>query len=494
MVGFLKKFILEIIVFVCGASLMILELVASRVLAPFFGTNTFVWTSLIGIILGFLSIGYWFGGRLADKNPNAKILARIIFAASVSIAVIYLINLPVLAIISKIVSDIGVGAILGTIVLFSVPSILLGMVSPYAAKLKIATLDNTGATIGRLYSISTVGSIIGTFLAGFVLIPLMGNQKIIIILSITLLILSFVAGLSMLKIKSMVVFIFLIGILFSSTSGKVLDLDTQYSRVWIYEQKDKLSGRDTKYLKLDYGSHSAMFLDNDKELVLEYAKYYDLAQHFKNNFKETLMMGGGAYSYPKYFLHKYPNANIDVVEIDPKLTELSKKYFGLIDNPRLKIFHQDARVYLNKLNKKYDVIYGDAYKSYSPPFQLSTIEAISMIHNALNEDGVALFNIIGTIEGDHGKFLRSVYYTCKEKFPNVFVIPVIEKSDYAIKNNMIVALKSKTPPQLTSNDPVLNGYLSQMWKKDIERDVAVLTDDYAPVESYYRSVERYKEN
>ena len=184
------KHLLEIVVFICGAVVMIFELVGSRVLGPYFGTSIFVWTSLIGIILGSLSLGYYVGGKIADKTANFTNLSFIVFLSAVFIGFTILVKSFLLIFLQTSVSDIRVSSVIASFILFSPASVLLGMVSPYAAKLKLDNLNTSGKTIGNLYAISTAGSIIGTFLSGFYLIPHFGTNKLLIILSITLIIVS----------------------------------------------------------------------------------------------------------------------------------------------------------------------------------------------------------------------------------------------------------------------------------------------------------------
>jgi len=232
-------------------------------------------------------------------------------------------------------------------------------------------------------------------------------------------------------------------------------------------------------------NHSSMFLDSD-ELVSEYTKYYHLAKHFNPNFKKTLMLGGAGYSYPKDFLHKYPGATIDVVEIDPKVTELAKKYFRLEESPRLTIYHEDGRVFLNKTQEKYDVIFGDAFSShYSLPYQLTTKEAVQKKYNILNDDGMVILNLISAIEGEKGKFLRAEYATYKSLFPQVYLFPVTY-SLYGniVQNIILVALKSEKEQTLHDSDPKLDEYLLHLWKKTVDADMPILTDDFAPVDYY----------
>jgi len=484
----IDKYILEITVFICGAVVMIFELVGSRVLGPYFGTSTFVWASLIGVILGSLSLGYYFGGKIADKDPSFKNLSLIIFFAAASIGFTTLVKDFLLA---GLQTDILIASIFASLVLFLPASLFLGMVSPYAAKLKIENLNTSGATIGNLYAISTAGSIIGTFLSGFYLIPHFGTNKLLIILALTLAILSLVISLKdNKKIKLSFLAVLVVGLLASYGVNHIfkndfIDIDTAYNRIWIYNRIDAKTNRMVKTMGINNENHSSMFLDSN-ELVNEYTKYYNLAKHFNPDFKKTIMFGGAGYSYPKEFLAKYPNAKIDVVEIDPKVTELAKKYFRLNEDPRLTIYHEDGRVYLNRTKEKYDVIFGDAFSSrHSLPYQLTTKEAVQKKYDILNDNGVIVLNIISAIEGEKGKFLRAEYATYKSLFPQVYLFPVTNNNNgNTVQNIILVALKSKEEQIFTDADPKLNEYLQHLWGKEIAADVPILTDDFAPVDYY----------
>jgi len=267
----------------------------------------------------------------------------------------------------------------------------------------------------------------------------------------------------------------------------LIDVDTAYNRIWIYDRLDPPTNRPVKIMGINNENHSSMFLDS-AELVNEYSKYFHLAKHFSPDFKTTLILGGAGYSYPKDFLLKYPAATIDVVEIDPQVTELAKKYFKLENNPRLTIYHEDGRVYLNKTQKKYDVIFGDAFSSrYSVPYQLTTREAVQKKYDILNNNGIVILNIISSIEGKKGKFLRAEVGTYKNIFPQVYLFPVQEPDNGLVTQNIIlVALKSTNgpAPAFTDNDPELNNYLQHRWKKAISNDLPILTDDFAPVDYY----------
>lgn len=490
------KYILEIIVFFCGAIVMIFEIVGSRILGPYFGTSIFVWTSLIGIILGSLSLGYYLGGKLADKKPNPDILSLIIFLSAISIGITIFIKDFLLILLQTTISDIKISSVIASILIFAPASLLLGMVSPYAAKLKLNSLSTSGTTIGNLYALSTAGSIVGTFLSGFYLIPFFGTNKLIIILSSSLFIISFLLfSKKFLKTKLIIIFIMIfawstfMGLFFLSTKNKFIDIDTAYNRIWIYDRIDKKTDKIVKIMGINNENHSSMFLDSD-ELVNEYTKYYHLARHFKPDFKKTLMLGGAGYSYPKSFLNEYPEAAIDVIEIDPTITNLAKKYFNLKENPRLTIYHEDGRVFLNKTLEKYDIIFGDAFSShYSIPYQLTTREAVQKKYDILNDSGVVILNIISSIEGEKGKFLRAEYATYKSIFPQVYLFPVEEKENgEKVQNIILIALKNSGSITFENSDPILNEYLKHLWEEKIDTDMPILTDDFAPVDYYINKI------
>jgi spermidine synthase len=486
------KYILEIAVFLCGAVVMIFELVGSRVLGPYLGTSIFVWTSLIGVILGSLSLGYYLGGKMADKKASFDTFSLIIFWAAVFIGLAdfgknYLLNF-----LQYNIKDIKIASVIASLILFFPASALLGMVSPYAVKLKLRSLDTSGATIGNLYAISTAGSIIGTFLAGFYLIPSFGTSKILIILSMALIFTSLsLSAKKLLKVRAVFFIIMVIGWLafgrieYLFEKNGLVDVDTAYNRVWIFDDYNQETSQPIRTLLINNDYSSAMFL-NKSGLVYEYTKYYYLAKHFNPGFKKTLMLGGAGYSYPKDFLLKFPQASMDVAEIDPKLTELAKKYFKLEENPRLAIYHQDGRVYLNRTSEKYDVIFGDAFSSFnSLPYQLTTQEAVQKSYDILNNNGIVILNIISAIESEKGQFLRAEYATYKKIFPQVYLFPVsYPDNGEKVQNIMLVALKSKEEPSFNDSNPIFNGYLQHLWKKPVPSDMPILTDDWAPVDYY----------
>jgi spermidine synthase len=225
------------------------------------------------------------------------------------------------------------------------------------------------------------------------------------------------------------------------------------------------------------------------DLVSPYTRFYRLAEHFNPDFKKTLMIGGGAYVFPQYYLKAYPQASIDVVEIDPELTSLAKGYFSLPDDPRLHIIHQDGRSYLNQNQEKYDVVLMDAFNSISIPPQLTTKEAVQKIYDSLADDGVVLVNVISAVSGSRSAFFEAEYATYQSVFPQVLVF-VVNRPDLPemAQNIMIVALKSPSEPILEGSSPDIQAFLKNISQPQSGAGKEILTDDYAPVDYYMSQI------
>ncbi|MDQ3132351.1 MAG: fused MFS/spermidine synthase, partial [Acidobacteriota bacterium] len=233
---------------------------------------------------------------------------------------------------------------------------------------------------------------------------------------------------------------------------------------------------------------SAIFLDSD-ELVLKYAPFYHLIAHFKPDFQKTLLIGGAGYTFPRDYLQKYPNAEIEVVEIDPQMTAIARKFFRLQDDPRLKITHDDGRIFLNNAESaRYDTVLMDAFGSlFSVPYHLTTLESVRQIHRVLKDDGVVIFNLGGAISGSGSRFLQAELKTYKQVFPRVYLFKVNPaNTDGRFQNLIIVALKEKNASDLQSSDAPTAELLSHLYNQPIPSEIQILTDDLAPVE-YYNS-------
>lgn len=483
------NYLVAFIVFLSGAVVMIFELVGSRLLAPLFGTTLIVWTSLIGVILGSLSLGYGLGGKLADKKCSLQILAYLLLIAAILIAVTLVIKAQVITLFSIQTLDLRLSTLYVAMALFALPSVFLGMITPYAIKLKLTTLTTAGATVGYLYALSTVGSIVGTFLGGFGLIPYLSIPQILFSLSGLL---GLAAILTTRHYKSRLSFVVIYALViliikpFALEQSHLVNLDTAYHHVTIQDYQQP-NGRWLRMMQINNETSAAMWLDSN-ELALAHTRYFRLAEHFKPKVNAALMLGGAAYSYPQYYLRRFPQATLDVVEIDPALTELAQHYFKLaLPNPRLTVFHEDGRTFLNRTQNQYDVIFVDVSHCFFIPHHLTTQEALLNMYRILTADGIVLFNLGSALEGQKGQYFRAQYATFNSVFPQVYGFP-IQHPDHpqSVQNIMLLALKSRHLPLFSSDDPQLNQYLKQVWTSKINLDMPILTDDFAPVERYLR--------
>ncbi len=493
----LRRSVLEGTVFICGAMVMTFEIIGSRILSPYIGASTYVWTSLIGVILGSLSLGYWLGGRTADRNPSMKVLSAVIMAAGGLIAVTVLIKEVVLSFVTAAPVGIELRSLFASIVLFAPASVALGFVTPYSVKLRLDSLSDTGKTVGRLYALSTIGSILGTFAAGFILIPFVGSLRTLyliagVLIALAILLVPFAAT----RTNLAIIIVFVLSIVGSEANALMLykanglhDIDTEYSRIQIFQTTDPKTGRPIRALATDpYFTQSAIFIDSD-EPVLEYSRYYHLSRHFAGKLDDILVIGGAGYSVPKDLLSRYPEVKVDVVEIDPSMTTIARRFFRLQDNDRLRIFHEDARTFLNaNRSGRYDAILVDAFGSlFAVPYQLTTVEAIREMYRSLNESGVVILNLGSAIQGPGSEFLEAELATYKAVFPYVGVFKVNrEYDDRRLQNLIIVAARSSAALSFSSPDAEISALLANRYEGVVRQTLPVLTDDLAPVE-YYNS-------
>ncbi len=496
--GFIQRYVLEVTVFVCGGVVMIYEIIGSRVVSPFIGTSTYVWTSLIGVILASLSLGYWIGGLIADKRPDAKILALVIFLAGGGVSVTILIKDVVLAMVASTPTGLEIKSVLAALLLFAPASVALGFVTPYAIRLKMKAVSDSGKTVGRLYALSTIGSIVGTFAAGFFLIPFVGSNRTLYLIAASLIVLSLLlAPFALTRVSFAVIVVLVLGIAGSELTTfhqlyfkGLRDVDTEYSRIQIFRATDEKTGRPIQAMATDpYFVQSTIYLDGD-DLFAKYNRYYHLLRSLRPDFRSTLMIGGAGYTFPRNYLQTYPNAFLDVVEIDPQMTAIAHEYFRLKDDPRLKIIHEDGRVFLNRAETgTYNAVLMDAFGSlFSVPYQLTTIEAVRNISRVLDDNGVVIFNLGSAIQGKSNRFLQAELATYKAVFPSVHLFKV--NSDYTdeqTQNLVILACKTNClDSALTSADDESANLLTHLYTSALPLQMPILTDDLAPVE-YYNS-------
>jgi len=488
----MKKYKLEIILFMTNAIYMMLELIASRVLSPYFGSSNIVWTAIIGVILFSSSIGNFIGGKIADKKENKLNIKNILIIVGIFILLIPFVQEYVLVNISKKILNLEIGAIISAIILFFIPSMFFGFFSPIIIAMKTSSKNEVGSTSGKMNGIATIGSLFGTFMGGFLLIPMFGSNELLFILSATTFLLVFLG--ENIHLKDIVATVVLL--IISCISFYVIDYQNEQKIEDILQNRDETvytydsqynnliikNGVSIRYLMVGNAIESASFIETSQkyELVSKYLKFYDLMFESSNEIKETLMIGGGGYSYPKYYISKYEDKKMDVVEIDDGMTKLAKQFFYLDDlikeydldsNKRLNLINKDGRIYLNQNRKKYDAILNDAFHGFYPPVTLTTIKAIKKIHDSINENGIYLTNIVGSIEGEKALFLKAEVNTIKKVFKNVYVIPCnYVNNKVVVQNIMVIA---------TDDNLILENNI----ELEIPKNTIILTDNYAPIDS-----------
>jgi spermidine synthase len=483
---------LDVIAFLSGAAVMAIEIVAARIMSPYFGNSIVVWTSLIGVILAALSLGYWQGGKLADKNPSFGKLSLLLVTGGFWAALISLTKNSVLSYATNI-SEVHLSTIAAESLLFAPACFVLAMVTPYVVRLRLKEIGSSGETVGRLYAVSTIGSIVGTFGAGFVLLALIGSTAILFCIAAVLFLASAIASrkafLAFRGAAVILALLFAIGAPATSVTfinGKLqYETDTQYNHALVYDSEDFRTHRPIRSLFTDkYARQSSIFTDHDDGPVLEYQKYFRLGQHFNPTASKYLLLGGGAFNYVNEFYRRVPGGSLDIVELDPKFPVIAAKYFGLVGRPTLSIITADARTYLNRSKKKYDVINVDVFGSKElAPFYMTTQETAQLLYGMLAPHGVVVVNVFSEIEGPRGRFLRGEWATFKSVFPHMEMFNLgIRPTN--LQNVMFVCFKEPGETNLTSSDPDISKYLSHRWTQPLEDDTPIFRDDFAPVEVY----------
>lgn len=482
-----KSFLL-LLTFISGAMVMVFEIIGARVLAPYIGTSFFVWTALIGFVLASLSLGYAIGGKWIDKNPHIKIPAIAFLGAAASLLLVLFIKDTFLEWVLQHVRGIKASAIISSFVLFVPASIFFGMVSPMISRLLLDDLPKAGKTIGNVFAFGSIGSLFGTFLAGFYLLPNFSLTYILVTLFFISIGIAFIIFLMKKKWTWLIIsgLLIVLGILQlnqKQANSYTYQYESEYNSIKVFPSTDYSSGDSILIMQLGRQRAGGMSL-SDRPLPFNYLYYFRLAEHFNPDFKNTLMLGGAAYSFPKYFLKQYPNSIIDVVEIDEKVTRVAQEYFGLQENPNLDIIHEDARTYINTCKEKYDVIYSDTFRNaISLPYQLTTVEAIEKQYELLNDGGIVLVNVIQAVEGKSSLFLQAELKTFMQVFPQVYLFAdrgVHKRQE--IQSTIILAIKSATRPAFSSSDMSIDSLLAKRVTEPIPLNQAILYDDFAPVD------------
>ncbi|MBI2120307.1 MAG: fused MFS/spermidine synthase [Parcubacteria group bacterium] len=501
MIRFLKQHMLPISVFITGACVLMVEVVAVRILSPYYGNTIFTVSSVISVILAALSVGYYAGGKLADRRPSLGWFFGIILLSGFALLVLYFIGMVALPFLSLGLS-LALGPLVSSLLLFFLPALLLGTLSPYAVRLQSDRVpeQGVGSVSGAIFFWSTTGSILGSLLAGFVLIPRFGIDYIMIGTGVVLFVLGSVPLLLLgIQKNRLFKFSFLVLLLLAATvsllhqtqASAVYSKDGVYEKISIYD--GVRGGRPVRFFQQDRSGSGAMFLDSGDptDLVYGYTKYYSVYKLFKPEVNRALVIGGGAYSIPKALLAEIPDAIVDVAEIEPSLYELSKKYFGVKDDPRLRPFAEDGRSLLRSSKQKYDLIFSDVYYSlFSIPAQFTTQEFFTLAKEKLSEDGIFVANLIGDISRQKPSLFMSELKTFRSVFPNSYFFAVESPKQADSQNIIFVGYNSGKKPDFGSDAVLKNQNPILRSLKDHEIDVgrfelspyAVLTDNFSPTD------------
>jgi predicted membrane-bound spermidine synthase len=473
----------EIIAFVSGFALMAYEMVASRMLAPSIGSSMYVWTSVIGVMIAALAVGYAVGGWLADKRGARQDVAWLLLLSAIAMTGTLLFYEPILALISTGITDQRAQGILAAMILFMPASFVLGMISPYLAKLRVKSLATTGRSIAMLSALNSIGGISGTFFAGFVFFSLIGSRETLVLLVVMIIICNWlimprhrlqwrVAASAVLALMLMLQFTNR-----ASATSLIAAIDTPTAHYTVVQMSYR--GESTRLLMTDpRGFQSGVYANGNKDLVFDYNRRVADAVQNAPKKDRIAIIGGGVFTLPEYLAKKYPASQIDVIEIDPQLEQIAKDYFYYQPQPNIKVFAQDARAFLRQTPAAtYDLVVVDAYNNDSAiPFSLGTREYTAHIKRALTERGAVIANIIGAITPQCLPALSSLHGSFLHNFDRSYVGQVADAIPEAKQN--LVAIYANMPID---------------WARNLGRPIAIdmataqpLTDNYSPVEALWQ--------
>jgi spermidine synthase len=474
---------LSVLVLVGGCGTLATEISASRLLAPYFGSSTIVWANIIGLILIYLSIGYWLGGKLADRRPDPRLLALLVIVAAVVIAATPFIARPILDLAVKGLDAATVGAVVGSffaaLALFAIPVTLLGAVSPFAIRLAISNVEQAGTVAGRLYALSTVGSIVGTFLSALVTIPLIGTQRTMLGAA-ALLVLG--AALLLGLRWQLVTLVFLALLLIptgavKATPGLLYETESRYQYVQVVERSDK-----SRVLKLNEGVAVHSLWRPDSVLTGgEWDMFLMVPPLLGRPVQRMCVIGNAGGTIARAYGALYPDVEIDGVEIDPKVTEAGRRFMQMGENPRLHIVTADGRPFLQTTDERYDLIVVDAYRQPYIPFYLATREFFRLARERLAPGGVLALNV-AQVPGDD-RLAEAIGSTLLAEFPQGWAWKPLRFNelmlgfDRPLGRERLLARARQVDSRIASLVPLLEGQLRR-----VRAEVSPMTDDQAPVE------------
>jgi spermidine synthase len=475
---------LYVLVFVAGACSLATEMAGARLLAPYFGASNVVWANVIGLILVYLSLGYWLGGKLADRHPTERALGLVVLVAAATIGLLPFVTRPLFSAAANAFADLSAGAFvasfLGTLAMFALPVTALGAVSPWAIRLAIRDVREAGAVAGRLYALSTLGSIAGTFLPVLVLIPLIGTRRTLLAAAAVLAL----AALPMLPRRAVVVpavlavlFALPPGVVKAASDGKVLfEGESPYQYVQVVRRDD---GSTVLHLNEGWAVHSILPAGGGLT-----GSYWDgflaLPVLTGRPAGRLAILGNAGGTVANLYARAWPAVHVDGVELDPLVSEVGRRYLGMNDS-NLTVHTADARFWLNGTSTRFDAIVVDAYRQPYIPFHLVSREFFQLVRDRLNPGGVVAINV-GT-PPDLTQAVDWIARTMRAVFPAVQQVRYDPFNSIVIGyRNAATARRARTTLASAPGPAAAPARTLAVGLTDVAPGGDILTDDRAPIE------------
>jgi spermidine synthase len=489
-------------VFASGMTTLAVELTAGRLLGNIFGTSNLIWASIIGLILIYLTVGYFLGGWWADRSPYLRTMYLIMAWGAFLIGLVPIVANPVLRFAADAFDQLEIGILLGAftgvLILFSVPVTLLGTISPFAIRLAIRSPNEAGRVSGRVYAVSTLGSFLGTFLPVLIFIPTIGTTMTFIVFSIFLMLVALTGlwlsqGWKMalrwvwMPVVILLLAVFGTGRAIKATQGQIFETESQYNYIQVLEEDGH------RFLRLNEGQgiHSAYHPTEInhygpwKQFLV--APFFNQPSVTTGDVQSIAIVGLAAGTTARQATEVYGAIPIDGFEIDGQIITVGELYFDM-NQPNLNALAQDGRWGLEHSSRKYDLIVLDAYRPPYIPWHLATLEYFQIVNDRLTEGGTIAINV-GRAPGDR-RLIDALVVTLMEVYPSVFVMDVPETF-----NSIIYATKQPTTEEylfanlfeLTEN-PDVHPLLIEAMKitalnlMPISESGTIFTDDLAPIE------------
>lgn len=483
----------EVAVLLAGFTSIGLEILAGRIVAPEFGSSIYVWGSIIGVNLAALAAGYHLGGRSAPVRASTDRIAGILLQSVLFVVLLLVGGDAILRSFDALPVPARFAPLPPIAVLFGPPVFLLGFVSPYAAEL--SDRPTAGSASGRVYAIGTLGSIAGSFGTTFFLVPSFSIITIELGFGLVLVATAlWVGDLSPLRVGQALVLVgLLLGAFLVGGYGLQLSGTTVYETQTPYAQLSVVDEDGVRTLYLGSAPQSATYLDDRDGYVFDYSAYLHIPMLLQQDVDRVLFIGGGGFSTPKRYLREYPGVTVDVVELDPEVIDVARRYFDVPRTDRLNVIQGDGREFLEDTHRSYDVIVLDAYRKDRVPYHLTTLEFMRLAKSRLDADGVLIANVISARSGSGSQFFRAEYKTMRQAFPHVYAFPT--SNTELLQNIELLATKGDTAYTEAAFRRLAREHRERVGldltvevsyylnASDIPTDdVPVLTDEYAPVD------------